>query len=165
MTARFTLPALVALMLLVSQVSCYNTYPVDRRSLVRNVAFAAASSLAPLPANAVLSSGSCAQGVGEGCEDRAEGNEFIKSLQEKSAANREANTREALDAFYQKNYVDFFASTGKNLVKKQDGTFAVFSDAEMDELRKQNKIGIEIPKAKGGKYVDLSQKRILVLRE
>ena len=93
-TSRFTFHVLVALVLLNTQVSCYNTKPVDRRSLVRNVSFlATASCLAPPQANAVLSSGFCAQGMGEGCEDRAEGNEFIKSLQEKSAANREANTR------------------------------------------------------------------------
>jgi len=164
-TVRFIAAVLVALLLLISQVSCYTTKPADRRSLIQNVAFLAASCGAPLQANAVLSSGFCAQGVGEGCEDRSEGNEFIKSLQEKSAANREANTKEALNAFYIKNYPDFFGSTGKTLVKKPDGTFGVYSEAEMEELRKENKIGIEIPMAKGGKYTDLTQKRILILKE
>ena len=163
-TACFVSSALLAVLLLISQVSCYNTKPVDRRTFARNVGFLVAG--APLQnANAVLSSGSCAQGVGEGCEDRAEGNEYIKSLQQKSAANREANTKEALNSFYQRNYPDVFAVTGKTMVKKADGTFAVFSDEEMDQLRKENKIGIEIPKAKGGKYTDLTQKRILILKE
>ena len=116
-------------------------------------------------AEGVLSSKYCAGGVGEGCEERAEGNEFIKSLQEKSAANREANSREALNAFYMKNYPDFFASTGKTLVKKPDGSFALFSEQELSQLKRQNKIGLEIPKAKGGKYQDLTQKPILVLKE
>jgi hypothetical protein len=75
------------------------------------------------------------------------------------------STREALNAFYIKNYPDYFQSTGKNLVKKPDGTFVVFSNAEMDELRKANKLAIEIPKAKGGKYADLTQRRIVVLKE
>lgn len=160
MTSRFTA---AALLLFVIQVSCYSTRPVDRRVLLKNAAFLVGA--APLKANAVLGSAQCAQGVGEGCEDRAEGNEFIKALQEKSAANREANTREALNSFYQRNYPDVFASTGKTMVKKPDGTFDVFSDAEMAQLRKENKLGVEIPMAKGGKYQDLTQKRILILKE
>ena len=47
----------------------------------------------PQTANAILSSKYCAAGVGDGCEDRSEGNEYIKSLQEKSALNREANLK------------------------------------------------------------------------
>lgn len=164
-TTSYTTLALLFFLLLLNQVSCYNIKPVDRRSLLQKASFLAASFAAPTHANAVLSSGFCAQGVGEGCEDRSEGNSFIKSLQEKSAANREANTREALNAFWVKNYPDAFASTGKTMVKKQDGTFAIYSGAEMDELRKANKIGVEIPTAKGGKYQDLTQKRILVLKE
>lgn len=40
-------------------------------------------------ANALISSKYCASGKGEGCNDLAEGNEFIRSLQEKSAAKAE----------------------------------------------------------------------------
>jgi hypothetical protein len=163
--ARFIAFQVLTLLLLISQVSCYSVRTVERRSLLQKASFLAVSLAAPPHANAVLSSGFCAQGVGEGCEDRSEGNEFMKSLQEKSAANREANTREALNAYWVKNYPDAFASTGKTMVKKQDGTFAIFSNAEMDELRKNNKIGVEIPTAKGGKYQDLTQKRILILKE
>ena len=166
MTVR--LFALVALTLLCTQVSCYSIKPLDRRSLLGAFLVATSSSscaASPSQAQAVLSSKYCASGVGEGCNDLAEGNEFIKSLQEKSAANREANAREALNAFYMKNYPDFFASTGKTLVKKPDGTFAVFSEEEFLQLKEQNKIGLEILKAKGGKYQDLTQKPILVLKE
>jgi hypothetical protein len=134
---------------------------LDRRSVFGALIAASCAS----PADAVLSSKYCAGGVGEGCEDRAEGNEFIRALQEKSATNREANSREALNAFYMKNYPDFFASTGKKLVKKPDGTFAVLSEAEFAQLKQENKIGLEIPRTKGGKYQDLTQKPILVLKE
>jgi hypothetical protein len=42
---------------------------------------------------AVLSSKYCASGVGEGCNDLSEGNDLIRSLQEKSAMNREKYAR------------------------------------------------------------------------
>jgi hypothetical protein len=159
MMIRFS--ALVSLTLLCAQVSCYNPKLLERRSLFGALVAASCAS----PADAVLSSKYCAGGVGEGCEDRAEGNAFIKALQEKSAINREASSREALNAFYMKNYPDFFASTGKKLVKKPDGSFAVFSEAEFAQLKQESKIGLEIPKTKGGKYQDLTQKPILVLKE
>lgn len=44
-------------------------------------------------ATGVLSSKYCASGVGEGCGDLSEGNELIRSLQEKSAANKEKNAQ------------------------------------------------------------------------
>jgi len=37
----------------------------------------------------ILQVGSCASGEGEGCADLSEGNEFIRSLQQKSAVKRE----------------------------------------------------------------------------
>ncbi|EEC45598.1 predicted protein [Phaeodactylum tricornutum CCAP 1055/1] len=40
-------------------------------------------------ADALISSKYCASGVGDGCDDLSEGNELIKSLQEKSAAKRD----------------------------------------------------------------------------
>jgi hypothetical protein len=66
----------------------------ERRSFLQSAATAAAAFVAASePANAILSAKYCAAGVGEGCEDRSEGNDFIKALQEKSAENREANLR------------------------------------------------------------------------
>lgn len=41
------------------------------------------------PAEAVISSKYCSAGVGDGCGELNEGNELIRSLQEKSAINRE----------------------------------------------------------------------------
>lgn len=64
-----------------------------------------------------------------------------------------------------KNYPDWFATVGKSMVKKPDGTFMVVGDAELQDLKKQNKIGVEIPRAMGGKVSDLTQKPIMVLKE
>ena len=49
--------------------------------------------ISPQKAQAVISKELCASGQGSGCEDLAEGNEFIKSLQQKSAANAEMYAR------------------------------------------------------------------------
>ena len=54
----------------------------------------------PQPANAVISSKYCAYGTGEGCDDLAEGNEFIKQLQAKSAANKETIQAVRKNSFY-----------------------------------------------------------------
>jgi hypothetical protein len=69
-----------------------------RRDALRQVIGSAAAIVtgsigSAAPAHAVLSSKGCASGVGEGCADLAEDNAFIKSLQEKSAANRETYAR------------------------------------------------------------------------
>ena len=65
------------------------------------VSIAAVAAGGMMPANAddaatttaVLSSKYCASGVGEGCNDLSEGNDLIRSLQEKSAMNREKYAR------------------------------------------------------------------------
>ena len=44
-------------------------------------------------ANVIRSPGKCANGIGEGCDSLADNNELIRSLQKKSAANRESNQR------------------------------------------------------------------------
>ena len=64
-----------------------------------------------------------------------------------------------------KNYPDFFASlpVPKYMVKKSDGTFELFDDAELSELKKAGKIKIERATAMGGKVVDLTQKPMMVL--
>lgn len=164
--AASRISSLLSLMLLLLPVYCYNSIPVDRRLVLGNLAFFSGTLChQPAVANAVISSKYCASGVGEDCEELSEGNALIKSLQEQSAANREANARESLNAFYMKNYPDYFSSTGKNLVKKADGSYLTLTDEELLNLKRENKIGLEIPKAKGGKYQDLTQKPILVLKE
>lgn len=64
-----------------------------------------------------------------------------------------------------KNYPDFFATVGKKLVKKPDGSYMMVDDAEMSQLLKDNKIELEFPKAMGGKVTDLTQKPVMVLKE
>jgi hypothetical protein len=64
-----------------------------------------------------------------------------------------------------KNYPDFFATVGKQMIKKSDGTFMVVDDAELEQLKKANKLTLEYPKAMGGKVVDLTQKPIVVLKD
>jgi hypothetical protein len=64
-----------------------------------------------------------------------------------------------------KNYSDYFASVGKIMIKKPDGSFLLVSDAEFEQLKLANKLTIETPKTMGGKFKDLTQKPILVLKE
>ena len=42
--------------------------------------------------------------------------------------NKEAIQQEARNAYYMKNYPDFFASVGKTMVKKSDGSFFLVDD-------------------------------------
>jgi hypothetical protein len=61
-----------------------------RRSLLRDVlAFVAGTSFATTSEAEILQVGQCSGGIGEGCVDFSEGNDYIRSLQEKSAKNRE----------------------------------------------------------------------------
>ncbi len=51
------------------------------------------------------------------------------------------------------------------MVKKSDGTFNLYDDVELAELKKAGKIKLEKPTAMGGKVVDVTQKPIMVLVE
>jgi hypothetical protein len=136
------------------------------KALVSTSAVLTTKALLPKePANAVISGKYCAYGEGDGCADLAEGNEFILELQRKSSANKEAIQQDARNAFYMKNYPDWFSAVGKSMVKKPDGSFMVVSDADLAELKAQNKIGVEYAKAMGGRVTDLTQKPIMVLKE
>jgi hypothetical protein len=64
-----------------------------------------------------------------------------------------------------KNYPDFFAALGKTLVKKTDGTFMAVDDSVLQELKRTNKVTVEIPRTMGGRITDLTQKPVLVMRE
>ena len=67
---------------------------VPRRDALLQAMAAASLLLVPsAPANAVLRSKGCYQGEGEGCAELADENALIKSLQEKSALNREKNEK------------------------------------------------------------------------
>ena len=64
-----------------------------------------------------------------------------------------------------KNYPDWFASIGKVMIKKPDGTFMVVSQAEADDLKRSGKLSSEIATAMGGKITDYTQRPILILKE
>jgi hypothetical protein len=101
---RFFL-ALLSLLLSAGAIAAYSTPPStttinknalgSRRDWMNGlVAGAATGAVAllsdPQPAKAVISSKYCAYGTGDGCEDLAEGNEYIRQLQAKSAVNKES---------------------------------------------------------------------------
>eukprot|EP00546_Thalassionema_frauenfeldii_P014344 CAMPEP_0178917310 /NCGR_PEP_ID=MMETSP0786-20121207/13174_1 /TAXON_ID=186022 /ORGANISM="Thalassionema frauenfeldii, Strain CCMP 1798" /LENGTH=191 /DNA_ID=CAMNT_0020590843 /DNA_START=57 /DNA_END=632 /DNA_ORIENTATION=- len=115
----------------------------------------------------VIQSEQCTMGEGTGCEDLAGGNEYIRSLQKKSAENKAVIDKDAQMAYQMKNYPDYFASLNppKYLVKQPDGSFSVYDDQELSKLKAAGKIKIEKAMAKGGKYADLTQKPIMVLVE
>jgi hypothetical protein len=144
-------------------------YTLPRRQLFQTIGSAAAgtviATIAPESAQAVISSKYCAYGTGDGCEDLAEGNEYIKQLQARSAANKEVIQQEARNAYYMKNYPDWFASVGKTMIKKPDGSFLLVNDGELQKLKDENKIGLEYAKTMGGRITDLTQKPILTLKE
>jgi len=45
------------------------------------------------------------------------------------------------------------------------GTFMAVTDSELEKLKSENRLTVEVPKAMGGKVTDLTQKPIVVLRE
>mmetsp|Transcript_1249 Transcript_1249/g.2644 ORF Transcript_1249/g.2644 Transcript_1249/m.2644 type:complete len:193 (-) Transcript_1249:1722-2300(-) len=142
------------------------TTPSRRTFFASVTAAVATAAAATAPANAVLSSKYCAYGEGNDCEDLAEGNPYILELQRKSAENKVANVESAKNAFYAKNYPDWFAAVGKTMVQKEsDGTFIVVDDAELAKLRAENKISVKTPTTMGGRVTDVTQKPMLVLKE
>jgi hypothetical protein len=114
----------------------------------------------------IIRSKGCYQGSGDGCVEVSEDNPLIQQLQQKSIQNRERNEREALYAYYMKNYPDFFNSIGQVMIKKSsDGTFLLVSPQEAERMKALNQLSYEIPKTLGGTIVDYTQKPILILKE
>jgi hypothetical protein len=64
-----------------------------------------------------------------------------------------------------RNYPDVFAISDKRMVMKKDGSFALFSPSEVQQMVNDGNIVIEYPKAMGGRVADLTQKPVLVLKE
>ncbi len=89
--SRKNTTAVLSLLLLMYMV---NAYTVERRHLFKSLVAGSSSILVtifvPETAHAVISSKYCAYGTGDGCEDLAEGNEYIRQLQQRSATNKEA---------------------------------------------------------------------------
>jgi hypothetical protein len=72
--------------------------------------------------------------------------------------------QEARDAYYNKNYPDWFASVGKVMIKKSDGSYLVVSDGEAAALQKAGRLTYQSVTTKGG-GIDYTQKPILTLKE
>ena len=94
-TLFYIISIFLAVLLCLSEAYHPSATPSTRREAFQKASgFAAAAAavvFGPVPkANAVISSKYCAYGTGDGCEDLAEGNELIKELQARSAANKEA---------------------------------------------------------------------------
>ena len=137
-----------------------------RRGFLAGMAGIASLALLPHNADAVISSKYCAYGEGNDCEDLAEGNPYILELQRKSAANKEANIVSAKNAYYAKNYPDWFAAVGKTMVQKEsDGSFIVVDNMELSKLWDEGKLQMSTPMAMGGKVKDVTQKPMLMLKE
>ena len=77
--------------------AAYETCCTTRRCILQQgCAMSIISAAAANRANAygvIRSPGKCANGEGEGCDSLADNNELIRSLQTKSAQNRESNQR------------------------------------------------------------------------
>ena len=73
--------------------------------------------------------------------------------------------QESRDAYYIKNYPDYFSASGKTMVKKPDGGFVLVSDGELEELKRQNKLTYEVPKAMAGRVVDYTQKPVWIFKQ
>ncbi|EJK46927.1 hypothetical protein THAOC_34382 [Thalassiosira oceanica] len=119
-----------------------------RRDVIHQTQTVVLSFMAPLVANFRHRT---ANGEGSDCERLAGGNEYIKSLQRRSIENKEANERESLNAYYMKNYPDVFAVDGKKMVKKTDGSFALYDTNDLARLTHEGRIVIEYPKSMGGR--------------
>ncbi|CAM9381457.1 unnamed protein product [Scytosiphon promiscuus] len=82
----------------------------------------------------------CITGEGAQCDDLAEGNELIKSLQAKSALSKDRYFQETLDTYNQHNFKDYFKAEGKHMVKHKTGKYEIITNAEYVDLEKAGKV-------------------------
>lgn len=113
----------------------------------------------------VIRSKKCYQGQGDGCMELAQENALIQSLQQKSQENQKRNEEESLNAYYMKNYPDYFASLGKTMIQKANGGFVLVSDGELEELKRNHQLTYEVPRTRGGTMVDMTQKPTWIMKE
>ena len=148
-----------------SLIPCVGCLAVDQSGFFNEYSIANAAVDVVGTDNIIRSKG-CYQGIGDGCTELSENNPLIQQLQQQSIKNRERNEKEALYAYYMKNYPDFFNTIGQVLVKKaSDNTFVLVTPQEAERLKGLGKLTYEIPKTRGGTIVDYTQKPILVLKE
>eukprot|EP00903_Cladosiphon_okamuranus_P010772 g10178.t1 len=82
----------------------------------------------------------CITGEGAQCDDLAEGNEFIKSLQAKSAQSKDRYFQETLDKYNDHNFKDYFRAENKHMVKHKTGKYEILTDAEYIDAERAGKV-------------------------
>lgn len=65
----------------------------------------------------------CEGGKGDGCEAMAEGSEFVRQLQQRSAEKYEERRKQALIGYNYRNFKDYFLFKNQILVIRPDGRF------------------------------------------
>ena len=145
-----------------SVITCVGYAAVDGAGLLTNNI----ANAVDVAGSGIIRSKGCYQGTGDGCTEMSNDNPLIQRLQQQSVKNRERNEKEALYAYYMKNYPDFFNSIGQVMIKKSsDNTFLLVTPQEAERLKGLGKLSYEVPKTLGGTIVDYTQKPILVLKE
>jgi hypothetical protein len=169
------LPARAGVLLLLLHLHCSAAVrPVGRRAVLSTAAVcctappACASTAADLLGKGTAER--CENGEGEACGRLAEGNEYVRMLQERSRVNRQKNADKvvgraarARDAclpaapaaphppfrpfpqvesqtVMQLSYDEYFATLDKNMVLQPNGKYAVLSSADYARLRKAGQI-------------------------
>eukprot|EP00752_Nemacystus_decipiens_P006769 g6079.t1 len=82
----------------------------------------------------------CITGEGAQCDDLAEGNEFIKSLQAKSALSKDRYFQETLDKYNDHNFKDYFRAENKHMVKHKSGKYEILTNAEYIDAERAGKV-------------------------
>ncbi|CAM9224287.1 unnamed protein product [Laminaria digitata] len=82
----------------------------------------------------------CITGEGAQCDDLAEGNELIKSLQAKSAVSKDRYFQETLDKYNDHNFKDYFRAENKHMVKHKDGKYEILTNAEYTQAEKEGTV-------------------------
>lgn len=89
----------------------------------------------------VGSASRCESGQGEACEALADGNEYVRKLQERSRLNRAKYEQELFDkTVRQLGYSEYFDAIDKNLVQLPDGKYALLTAEQYSGLRKAGKM-------------------------
>eukprot|EP00904_Undaria_pinnatifida_P003394 jgi/Undpi1/13055/HiC_scaffold_8.g02717.m1 len=79
----------------------------------------------------------CITGEGAQCDDLAEGNELIKSLQAKSALSKDFYIQQTLDKYNDHNFKDYFRAENKHMVKHKNGKYEILTNAEYTQAEKE----------------------------
>ncbi|CAN0330891.1 unnamed protein product [Ectocarpus sp. 6 AP-2014] len=83
----------------------------------------------------------CITGEGAQCEDLAEGNELIKSLQAKSAISKDRYFQETLDTYNVHNFKGKRVTRAiKHMVKHNTGKYEILTNAEYAAAEKAGKV-------------------------